>query len=35
MMAQFLAVQIKLGRITIDDVPERYRTAVEAILNDA
>lgn len=35
MMAQFLAVQIKLGRITIDDVPEKYRAAVEAILNDA
>jgi hypothetical protein len=35
MMAQFLAVQIRLGRITIDDVPEKYRAAVEAILNDA
>lgn len=34
-MAQFLAVQIRLGRITIDDVPEKYRAAVEAILNDA
>lgn len=35
MMAQFLAVQIRLGRITIDDVPEKYRAAVETILNDA
>lgn len=35
MMAQFLAVQIRLGRITIDDVPEKYRAEVEAILNDA
>jgi hypothetical protein len=35
MMTQFLAVQIRLGRITIDDVPEKYRAAVEAILNDA
>lgn len=34
-MAQFLAVQIRLGRITIDDVPEKYRAAVETMLNDA
>jgi hypothetical protein len=34
-MAQFLAVQIRLGRITIDDIPEKYRAEVEAILNDA
>jgi hypothetical protein len=33
-MAQFLAVQIKLGRITLDDVPEKYRAEVEQILND-
>lgn len=32
MMAQFLVVQIRLGRITIDDVPEKYRDEVEAIL---
>jgi hypothetical protein len=31
-MAKFLAFQIKLGRITIDDVPEKYREAVEAEL---
>ncbi len=31
-MAQFLATQIKLGRITIDDVPEKYRKEVKQIL---
>jgi hypothetical protein len=31
-MAKFLALQIKLGRITIDDVPEKFREAVEAEL---
>jgi len=33
-MAQFLAIQIKLGRITLDQVPEKYREKVEEILND-
>jgi hypothetical protein len=33
-MALFLAIQIKLGKITIEDVPEKYRTEVEEILND-
>lgn len=33
-MFQFLAVQIRLGRITIDDVPEQYRKEVEQILNE-
>ena len=32
-MAQFLAIQIKLGRITLDQVPEKYREKVEEILN--
>ena len=32
-MAQFLAVQVRLGRITIEDVPEKYKAEVEAILN--
>ncbi len=32
-MARFLSIQIKLGRIILDDVPEKYRTEVEAILN--
>jgi len=31
-VAQFLATQIKLGRITIDDVPEKYRKKVKQIL---
>ena len=31
-MAKFLAIQIRLGKITIDDVPERYRDEVEQIL---
>ena len=32
-MAQFLAVQIRLGRITLEQVPEKYRAEVEEILN--
>lgn len=32
-MTQFLAVQIRLGKITIDDVPEKYKAEVERILN--
>ena len=28
-MVKFYAVQIKLGNITLADVPERYRAAVE------
>ncbi len=31
-MAKFYALQIKLGKITIDDVPERWREAVEAYM---
>lgn len=31
-MAQFLAVQVRLGRITIEQVPERYRQEVEELL---
>ena len=31
-MAKFLAIQILLGEITLDDVPERYREEVEKIL---
>lgn len=27
-MIQFLVIQVKLGRITIDQVPEKYREAV-------
>jgi len=31
-VAKFLAMQILLGKITLDDVPERYREEVEQIL---
>ncbi len=31
-MVKFYALQIKLGKITIDDVPERWREAVEAYM---
>lgn len=31
-MIQFLVIQIKLGRITIDQVPEKYREAVRAAM---
>lgn len=32
-MALFLAVQVKLGKISIEQVPEQYRDAVEEILS--
>lgn len=31
-MAKFLALQIRKGRITIDDVPEHLREEVETFL---
>jgi len=31
-MAQFLAIQIKLGKITIEQVPVKYRAEVEQLL---
>lgn len=31
-MTLFLAIQVRLGRITIDQVPEKYRAAVTAEL---
>ncbi len=31
-MIQFLVIQVKLGRITIDQVPEKYREAVRAAM---
>jgi len=33
-MAEFYAVQIKLGNIGIDDVPEKFRAKVELILEE-
>lgn len=32
-MTEFLAIQIRLGRITLEQVPEKYRAEVEQILN--
>lgn len=32
-MAKFLALQIQMGKITLEQVPERYRAEVEEILN--
>mgnify|MGYP001470674161 CR=1 FL=1 len=32
-MIEFLVVQIRLGKITIDDVPERFKQEVEQRLN--
>ena len=32
-MIDFLVVQIRLGKITIDDVPERFKKEVEQRLN--
>jgi hypothetical protein len=34
-MAQFLAIQIRLGKITINDVPEKYKAQVKQILGIA
>lgn len=31
-MAKFYFMQIKMHKTTIDDVPERYQTAVKALL---
>lgn len=32
-MVKFLVMQIKLGKLTIDEVPEKYRSEVEKELN--
>lgn len=32
-MALFLALQVRLGKITLEQVPEKYRQQVEEILN--
>lgn len=31
-MAKFLAIQVRLGQITLEQVPERWRPEVEALL---
>lgn len=33
-MIKFFALQIRLGKITIDDVPEKYEEEVEKCLNE-
>lgn len=32
-MVQFLTLQVRLGRITLSQVPTKYREAVRAALN--
>ena len=32
-MVKFFVIQIKLGNITIEQVPEKYREEVRAMLN--
>ena len=32
-MAQFLAIQVRLGKIAIEEVPTQYRQQVEEILS--
>ena len=32
-MIAFLVMQIKMRKLAVDDVPEKYRAAVEAALN--
>lgn len=34
-MVQFLVIQIKLNAITIEQVPEKYKEAVNAVLQIA
>ena len=31
-MVKFLVLQIQLGNITIEDVPDKYKAAVQALL---
>jgi hypothetical protein len=31
-MIDFLALQVRMGKITLEQVPERYRAAVQALL---
>lgn len=33
-MVKFLILQIKLGKITIDDIPEKYKEAVKQSLKE-
>ena len=33
-MIKFLAIQVRLGRITLEQVPEKYRADVEAYMKE-
>lgn len=33
-MIKFFVIQIRLGRITLEQVPEKWRTRVEEVLNE-
>ena len=33
-MVKFLAMQVRLGRITIEQVPEKYRADVESYMKE-
>ena len=33
-MIKFFAIQIRLGRITLEQVPEKWRAMVEEMLNE-
>lgn len=33
-MIKFLVIQIRLGRITLEQVPEKWRAKVEEVLNE-
>lgn len=33
-MIKFLALQVRMGRITLAQVPEKYRAAVKALSGD-
>ena len=33
-MIEFLAMQVRLGKITIEQVPERFREQVRLVLED-
>lgn len=33
-MVEFLVLQVKMGKITLDQVPEKYKESVRLRLND-
>ena len=34
-MARFLALQIKLGRLTLEEIPESLKSQVESLMTEA